>query len=290
MRGAFSIVELIITIMLLGMIFVTVPALLSKSIEADLQSFEGEGLYHAGALLNRILSQAYNSVLVENIPSSLNLDGSYDDTPNYDARSPHSIGRIITPSVAADKSFCGGDHPSNAPFRVGSFTKPMMDAFDEYKNSYKQTPAGSALGDDKIEIMVPHFTRKCASAGVLVGGGTIDFPPDKIRNTSKDPNKGRVGMNEWNEYTQTIGRFDMRVRVHNLNDEALPFAPQRSAKDGIENANVSIDWSNLPDTPTPDGTDQGNSIVITVEVTDNTANNTPIGALRYVASNIGGAE
>lgn len=56
-------IELIVTIILIGIIFAAVPGLLLKSVESDIASLEGEALYHAAAKIQEIIAQPHNSLL-----------------------------------------------------------------------------------------------------------------------------------------------------------------------------------------------------------------------------------
>jgi prepilin-type N-terminal cleavage/methylation domain-containing protein len=63
MRRAFSMIELCITIVLLGIVFAAIPGLLYRSVESDAASLEGEALYHAAAKMQEIIAQPHNSML-----------------------------------------------------------------------------------------------------------------------------------------------------------------------------------------------------------------------------------
>ncbi|MDR1451812.1 MAG: type II secretion system GspH family protein [Helicobacteraceae bacterium] len=63
MRKAFSMIELVITIVLIGIVFAAIPGLLFRAVEADVASLEGEALYHAAAKMQEIVSQPHNSML-----------------------------------------------------------------------------------------------------------------------------------------------------------------------------------------------------------------------------------
>lgn len=77
MRKAFSILEAIATIVILSVIFATIPMLLSKTTEVVEGSLEGEALYHASALITRIASMPFNSVLLDGNESKIiNLNAS----------------------------------------------------------------------------------------------------------------------------------------------------------------------------------------------------------------------
>lgn len=54
MRRGFTIVEVIATLLLLSIVFVTIPTFLSISVKSDETSLEGEALYHATALISHI--------------------------------------------------------------------------------------------------------------------------------------------------------------------------------------------------------------------------------------------
>jgi hypothetical protein len=56
-------IELIITIVLIGIIFAAIPGLLARAVEADTSSLEGEALYHAAAKMQEIVAQPHNSIL-----------------------------------------------------------------------------------------------------------------------------------------------------------------------------------------------------------------------------------
>lgn len=57
--------EAILTIVLLGLVFATIPMLLTKATESDAASLEGEALYHASALVSRIAALPFNSALLD---------------------------------------------------------------------------------------------------------------------------------------------------------------------------------------------------------------------------------
>ena len=74
-RAGFGIIEAIVTIVLLSLIFTTIPMLLTKATESDIASLEGEALYHASALVGRIAALPFNSALLDGNESKIiNLD------------------------------------------------------------------------------------------------------------------------------------------------------------------------------------------------------------------------
>lgn len=81
MKKAFSIVETMATIVLLGIVFTTIPMLLSRAGEVVDDSLGGEALYHASALITRIASMPFNSVVVDLNKSARIIDLNITD-PN----------------------------------------------------------------------------------------------------------------------------------------------------------------------------------------------------------------
>lgn len=70
-RAGFGILEAIVTIVLLSLIFATIPMLLTKATESDIASLEGEALYHASALVGRIAALPFNSALLDGNESKI---------------------------------------------------------------------------------------------------------------------------------------------------------------------------------------------------------------------------
>jgi hypothetical protein len=56
-------IELIVTIVLLGIVFAAIPGLLYRAVEADASALEGEALYHAAAKMQEIIAQPHNGIL-----------------------------------------------------------------------------------------------------------------------------------------------------------------------------------------------------------------------------------
>ncbi|GHV07706.1 hypothetical protein AGMMS50229_14960 [Campylobacterota bacterium] len=84
MRKGFTIAETIVTIVLLAIVFTAIPTILEKATESDINSMEGEALYNAAALLNRVISLPYNSALDENSTHLIaNWTGSGCSDPAY---------------------------------------------------------------------------------------------------------------------------------------------------------------------------------------------------------------
>ncbi|MGE4294849.1 MAG: hypothetical protein AB7E49_04020 [Campylobacterales bacterium] len=75
-RAGFGIIEAIVTIVLLSLIFATIPMLLTKATESDIASLEGEALYHASALVGRIAALPFNSAMLDGNESKIiNIGG-----------------------------------------------------------------------------------------------------------------------------------------------------------------------------------------------------------------------
>ncbi|GHV58597.1 hypothetical protein FACS1894103_0300 [Campylobacterota bacterium] len=100
-RSGFSMIEIIVTILLLGLIFATVPMLLESANQSDADSLEGEALYHAAALLNRITAMPYNSALLDGNESRI-LDvidgaGTSKCNDNINGRKVRAGTKVINP-------------------------------------------------------------------------------------------------------------------------------------------------------------------------------------------------
>ncbi|MDR3163203.1 MAG: hypothetical protein LBT81_05020 [Helicobacteraceae bacterium] len=78
-KNAFSMIETIVTVVLLGLIFGTLPILMSTVVEVEEDALEGEALYHASALMNRIVSLQYNNKVKDSIVghSTINANCTY---------------------------------------------------------------------------------------------------------------------------------------------------------------------------------------------------------------------
>ncbi len=89
-RRGFGLLEAIVTIVILGLVFTTIPMLLSQANKSDEVTLEGEALYHAAALIRRIASMPLNSTALDGNESQvIDFDGSQcdDRDDNTSARS-----------------------------------------------------------------------------------------------------------------------------------------------------------------------------------------------------------
>lgn len=121
-RCGFGILEAIVTIVLLSLIFATIPMLLSKATESDIASLEGEALYHASALISRIAALPFNSALLDGNESRI-LNLNCDETLNGHA--VYGGTRVLAPS--------------------------------KFRSCVKDAAALEALGDTSPQLAINHF-------------------------------------------------------------------------------------------------------------------------------------
>ncbi|MDR0747811.1 MAG: hypothetical protein LBE89_08015 [Helicobacteraceae bacterium] len=85
-KNAFSMIETIVTVVLLGLIFGTIPILMSTAVEVEEDALEGEALYHASALMNRIVSLSYDSNVSDDIVGNIAGSGCGSTLDGVDVR------------------------------------------------------------------------------------------------------------------------------------------------------------------------------------------------------------
>ncbi|MDR3347959.1 MAG: hypothetical protein LBN32_05025 [Helicobacteraceae bacterium] len=79
MKKAFGMIEAITTIVLLGIVFATIPWLLNAAKDSEALSLEGEALYHASSLITKIASMPFNS-LGYSAGDAFEIDGEPGET------------------------------------------------------------------------------------------------------------------------------------------------------------------------------------------------------------------
>ena len=138
MKKGFSIIEIIVTIVLLSLIFATVPMLLEAANRSDADSLEGEALYHASALVNRIAAMPYNSALLDGNETRM-LDfggatgcgyvinglsvrrGTFDLMPPQFRSCAREGGTVIAPHIHSDTT------PKRAINQFQGYTQDLTD-------------------------------------------------------------------------------------------------------------------------------------------------------------------
>ncbi|GHS87287.1 hypothetical protein FACS189487_03150 [Campylobacterota bacterium] len=260
-RRAFSLVELIFTIILLGIIFVTVASLLFKSVELDIASFEGEALYRAAALMQRVTAQPHNSALLGDLNISVSATSSYP-------KQFESAGRIADyPTIAAfDQNQCRGFAGVTGTGRQGETTR----LFADYINAY-----ATALAPAYTPVPV-RFVRVCAGPSLTATPLSATFRPEDI--VAPSPNaKNQMALNHWNGYVDDHDNFVLTVVIE-------PFNEPDPRPGGLWNKTTTTSWGNLEGRPS----DLVARNLILIKITASFRNSGEvIGELRYVASNIG---
>jgi hypothetical protein len=97
-------VELSITIVLIGILFAAIPGLLFRAVESDLSALEGEALYHAMAKMQEIISKPHNGALNNVEPRYKPYVLDYDSATNANSICQTAAGSIETTGIAALKA------------------------------------------------------------------------------------------------------------------------------------------------------------------------------------------
>jgi hypothetical protein len=133
-------IELIITIVLIGIIFAAIPGLLFRAVESDRSALEGEALYHAAAKIQEIISQPHNSILNEeayrNKPYVVYYDGSAICNGATETVGIHRVKQYI-PAVKRDAICIAGTAPDFRDISSSSTLPLKQSAINEY-NGWKQ--------------------------------------------------------------------------------------------------------------------------------------------------------
>lgn len=189
MRRAFSIAEAIITIVILGLILPTIAMLLSQSTKSVEDSLEGEALYHASALITRIASMPFNSVLVDHNTTTniINFDGTETECEdNRYRKGSNAIGgsgiKIRKCTEVTQKSDLGGlaynpslsaiNHYQGFKQDIGEdrgfSLKVDLKYFDRWENAWNQvSPSADPQNFILITVTAYHTGDESKVIGVL---------------------------------------------------------------------------------------------------------------------------
>jgi prepilin-type N-terminal cleavage/methylation domain-containing protein len=187
MRKAFSMIELIVTVVLLGIVFAAIPGLMYRAVEADAASLEGEALYHAAAKMQEIIAQPHNGMLnlelYRNRPLVINYyNGPGSATPPPSNRICDGVSTETTginnmksrvPTIKRD-ALCA-DNNSSVVENINVMPAVVQSAINHY-NGWSQTNFARGY---KLEVTVtPMFDQHANDFDAPIAWS--GFPPAAI--------------------------------------------------------------------------------------------------------------